>query len=193
MTELSHNTIVAFIEDILNRRGGDSYLGENVTMLAHMLQAADLAENAGADGELICAALLHDIGHYTNEFGDDYLEQGIDNYHQDAGARILEGYFSQRVVDCVKYHVDAKRYLCATDTRYYEQLSDASKLSLKLQGGPMNQEETQTFSTLEYLEDILQVRQWDDRGKDPAKQTPPFSHYRALLENAVQIPSPQIK
>lgn len=186
MSRLTHDTIVAFIEDILERKGADSYLGEEVTMLQHMLQAACLAEEAGADDELICAALLHDIGHYTNEFLENYIEQGVDNFHESAGAIILERFFPDRVVDCVRYHVAAKRYLCATDGDYHEGLSQASKQTLKLQGGSMSPSDAQTFSGKVYLEDIIRVRRWDDLGKSPSKCTPPFSHYRPVLEKIVR-------
>ena len=111
---LTPDNIVAFIADIFERRGADSYLGEQVTMSQHMLQGAQLAEQAGADDEIVAAALLHDIGHYTNEFPDDALERGIDNRHDEAGARVLERFFPDIVTDCVRHHVAAKRYLCAT-------------------------------------------------------------------------------
>ena len=65
MTNTPEN-IVDLIEDIFERRGAESYLGEEVTMAQHMLQAAQCAEEAGADNSQIVAALLHDIGHYKN-------------------------------------------------------------------------------------------------------------------------------
>ena len=61
---LNKNNIVAFLGDIFNRRGAEEYLGENVTMSEHMLQAAQLAEQADAGDRLIAGALLHDIGHF---------------------------------------------------------------------------------------------------------------------------------
>ena len=79
MATLDASNIVEFIGDIFTRRGAESYLGEQVTMSQHMLQAAHLAETAGASETVITAALLHDIGHYTNEFPDDALAQGTDN------------------------------------------------------------------------------------------------------------------
>jgi predicted HD phosphohydrolase len=118
MTEpLTRGTIVAFLADIFARRGADSYLGEQVTMSEHMLQAALLAEEAGAPDALVAGALLHDIGHYTNEFPEDALEQGIDNHHDTAGAAVLAPFFPRLVTDCVRHHVDAKRYLCAASCR----------------------------------------------------------------------------
>ena len=96
MTPLTPNTIVDFIADIFTRRGAESYLGENVTMSEHMLQGALLAEQAGASDTMVAGALLHDIGHYTNEFGDDYIEQGIDNLHEEAGAKAVGVVHDQR-------------------------------------------------------------------------------------------------
>ena len=86
---LGADTIVAFIADIFQRRGADSYLGEPVTMSQHMLQAALLAENAEAGDALVAAALLHDIGHYTSEFPPDAQDQSIDNRHNDVDGPMI--------------------------------------------------------------------------------------------------------
>lgn len=182
---LSKETIVDFIGDIFERRGAESYLGEPVTMSEHMLQGAELAEQAGASDEIIAAALLHDIGHYTNEFPDDALAQGIDNHHDEAGAAILSHFFPSVVTQCVRYHVAAKRYLCATDEAYFSKLSEASVHTLGLQGGPMNEDEVTEFEKNPHLKEIVQVRYWDDQGKVPNHVTPNFAHYAPLLQNVV--------
>ena len=182
---LSRETIVDFIGDIFERRGADSYLGEQVTMSEHMLQGAQLAEEAGARDEIIAAALLHDIGHYTNEFPDDALAQGIDNHHDEAGAAILSTFFPPVVTECVRCHVAAKRYLCATDNAYFAKLSDASVHTLGLQGGPMNAGEIAEFEKNPHLDEIVQVRYWDDLGKVPGHKTPSFSHYAPVLQRVV--------
>lgn len=185
MTPLTPNTIVDFIADIFTRRGAESYLGENVTMSEHMLQGALLAEQAGASDTMVAGALLHDIGHYTNEFGDDYIEQGIDNLHEEAGAKMLAPFFPTAVTDCIRYHVAAKRYLCATDAEYFAKLSDASVKTLELQGGPMSADEIAAFAQNPNLAAILQVRIWDDQGKVPGLRTPAFDHYAPLLQRVV--------
>jgi phosphonate degradation associated HDIG domain protein len=184
-TELSADNIVAFIGDIFERRGAESYLGERVTMSEHMLQGAQLAEHAGATDELVAAALLHDIGHYTNEFPEDALAQGIDNHHDEAGAKVLERFFPDVVTDCVRFHVAAKRYLCATDPDYFGKLSDASVHTLNLQGGPMKEAEVREFSQNANIGPIVQVRYWDDQGKDPAVTAPDFWHYAPMLQRVV--------
>lgn len=182
---LTRETIVPFIADIFERRGAESYLGEAVTMSEHMLQGAVLAEREGAPEELVAAALLHDIGHYTNEFGEDYIEQGIDNLHDEAGARVLAPFFPPVVTECVRLHVAAKRYLCATDPGYFARLSPASVATLKLQGGPMSAEEVAAFERNPYRREAVQVRLWDEGGKVPGMETPPFAHYAPLLQRVV--------
>jgi phosphonate degradation associated HDIG domain protein len=183
--KLDSSSIVAFIADIFERRGAESYLGEDVTMSQHMLQGAVLAERDGAGEELVAAALLHDIGHYTSEFGTLSLGDVRDNYHEEAGARVLAPFFPAVISECVRLHVPAKRYLCATDKSYYDRLSEASKHTLSLQGGPMSAEEVREFERNPYYRQAVQVRIWDDGGKDPAMETPEFRHYMPLLERVV--------
>jgi len=185
-TVLTVGNIVAFIGDIFRRRGAESYLGENVTMSEHMLQTALLAEQAGGDAELIAGALLHDIGHYTNEFPENAAALGVDSKHESAGAAVLASFFPERVTDCVRYHVAAKRYLCATDRDYFGLLSDASVLSLNLQGGPMSAAEVVDFAKNPNLDDILQVRRWDDQGKSHGLKTPDFDHYAPVLQSVAE-------
>jgi predicted HD phosphohydrolase len=184
--QLNADNIVAFIGDIFLRRGADSYLGEEVTMSEHMLQGAQLAEQSGADDEAIVSILLHDIGHYTNEFPEDALDRGIDNHHDTAGAAVLAPYFPSIVTDCVLHHVSAKRYLCTVDPGYFEGLSDASIQTLKLQGGPMNESEVAEFDKKSNLDAIIQVRIWDDLGKVSGVQTPSFEHYAPILQRVVE-------
>ncbi len=167
-----HSTIVEFIADIFERRGAESYLGEAVTMAEHMLQGAVLAEQAGAPDELVAAALLHDIGHYTSEFGTMSLGDERD-------------IFPPVITECVRLHVPAKRYLCATDAGYYDRLSDASKHTLTLQGGPMSAEEVKAFEANPYHREAVKVRIWDDEGKVPGVPTPGFRHYVPLLRRVV--------
>lgn len=182
---MNKSSVVDLITDVFNRRGAESYLGEAVTMSEHMLQGAHIAEQLGADDEMIAAILLHDIGHYTGDFPEDALENNIDNLHEEAGARILAPWFPAVVVDCVRHHVAAKRYLCAVDPAYLEQLSDASVHTLNLQGGPMDADEAASFRDQPHLDAIIQVRKWDDAGKVAGVETPPFEHYVPLLHRLV--------
>jgi [1-hydroxy-2-(trimethylamino)ethyl]phosphonate dioxygenase len=182
---LDRSTIVAFIADIFERRGAESYLGEPVTMSQHMLQGAVLAEREGASDELIAAALLHDIGHYTSEFGPYSPDDTEDNHHDEAGAKVLEHFFPAVITECVRLHVAAKRYLCATDATYYDKLSQASRHTLELQGGPMNAEEVAEFRRNPFYKEAVRVRLWDEGGKDPHMKTPPFRYYVPVLQRVV--------
>ena len=182
---LDPSTIVDFIAGIFERRGAEDYLGEAVTMSAHMLQGAVLAEKEGAPEELVAAALLHDIGHFTSEFGTLSLGDTRDNYHEEAGARVLEPFFPPVITECVRLHVPAKRYLCATDKNYYDRLSEASRHTLSLQGGPMSEDEIAVFEANPYHRDAVRVRIWDDEGKKPDMATPDFQHYVPLLKRVV--------
>ena len=107
MTKINSKNIVDLIEDIFLRRGAESYLGEQVTMAQHMLQAAQCAEESGADIEQIVAALLHDIGHYKNEIPESALAKGVNNFHEEAGANFLEDFFPASVVEPIRHHVAA--------------------------------------------------------------------------------------
>ncbi len=178
--------IVDYIADVFERRGAEAYLGEEVSMAQHMLQAAQEAEISHADPDLIVAALLHDIGHFSNEIPGTVLMKGTNNYHEEVGANFLADYFPPSVTEPIRQHVAAKRYLCATDPQYLSRLSGASVYTLKVQGGPMNPDEVAEFEKSPYLDNCIRVRVWDDAGKDPDKSHPDFSHYRDLVQSLVQ-------
>lgn len=184
-TTLTAETIVPFLADIFERRGGEEYLGEPVTMAEHMLQGAHFAEQANESDEIIVAALLHDIGHFTSEFGMFSMDDVEDRHHEDAGADVLGKFFPQIVVDCVKYHVAAKRYLCATKPEYYNRLSEASVHSLNLQGGPMSESEVVEFEKNPNSKDIVKVRYLDDAGKIAGLVTKSFSDYAPIVQRIV--------
>lgn len=184
-SKLTHDNIVAFIGDIFERRGAESYLGEQVTMSEHMLQGAWLAEQDGAADDLVAAALLHDIGHYTSEFGTYSPDDTKDKHHDEAGAAILAPFFPPVITECARLHVAAKRYLCASDPGYFARLSPASVHTLSLQGGQMNEEEIAAFETNPFHREALRVRIWDDGGKVPGMKTRAFSDYAGLLQRVV--------
>jgi predicted HD phosphohydrolase len=150
-----------------------------------MLQTAALAEAQGAPDTLIAAALLHDIGHFIGEFGDDAPDDTVDRLHEAAGATVLQGYFPRAVTEPVRLHVAAKRYLCATDRTYSDRLSAASKHSLSLQGGPMSAPEIAAFERLDRHEDAVRLRRWDDGGKATGLRTKTFDDFRPLLQRVI--------
>lgn len=182
---LTQASIVDFLADIFDRRGGEEYLGEPVTMAEHMLQGAAIAEKDGQRDEIIVAALLHDIGHFTSEFGTFSMTDTEDRYHEEAGADLLARFFPSVVTDCVRFHVAAKRYLCATRPEYMSLLSAASVHSLNLQGGPMNAGEVAEFEKNPNVQDIVAVRYLDDAGKEPDMKTPGFAHFAPIVQRVV--------
>lgn len=182
---LNQDTIVDFIGSIFDRRGGEEYLGEPVTMGEHMLQSATIAEHNGQSEEIIVAALLHDIGHFISEFGTFTMEDTEDRHHEDAGAEALERFFPKVITDCCRYHVAAKRYLCATRSDYFSRLSEASIHSLNLQGGPMTAQDVTDFEKNPNLETIIAVRYLDEAGKRAGMKTPDFWHFAPMVQRQV--------
>ncbi len=177
--------VIDRLEDIFERRGKDAYLGEPVTVAEHMYQSAALALAANAPDVLVAAALLHDVGHFTSEFGSYTPDDTLDRHHDSAGAAILEGFFPELVIACVRMHVRAKRYLCTIDPAYLDGLSSASRHSLSLQGGLMNHEELAEFEKVEFHREAVAVRIWDDGAKNPGMQAGCFQDFRPLLERVV--------
>lgn len=161
--------------------GGSSY-DESVTLTEHCLQTAANAEAAGAGEALIAAALLHDVGHFllTAERGDEnYLDATRE--HEVAGERYLATAFGPEVARPVGLHVPAKRYLCATDPAYHDALSEASKMSLAVQGGAFDETQCEAFERLPGWKEGVAVRRWDDLGKQPGTATRDLGDYRPLL------------
>ncbi len=185
LAELTAENIVDFIGDIFARRGSEEYLGEPVTMAEHLLQGATIAEQNGQDEEIIVAALLHDIGHFTSEFGMFTMDDTEDRHHEDAGEKVLAPFFPRVIADCVRHHVAAKRYLCATRPEYFARLSTASVKSLQLQGGPMDAAEVAAFANEPHLAQIIAVRYLDEAGKRADMQTPPFCHFAPMVQRQV--------
>ena len=143
-----------------------------MSQLEHALLTAQLAEhNNPNDREFIFACLVHDIGHQLqNTVGTDF---GVQN-HEIVGYQFLkERGFSEKICMLVKEHVNAKRYLCR-DKKYFENLSNASKETLKYQGlafkgeleNIMTKEEAKEFEKCKYFREIIMLRKYDDCGKD---------------------------
>jgi phosphonate degradation associated HDIG domain protein len=161
-----------------------------VTQLQHALQCATLAARAEAPDPLVAAALLHDLGHLLYEQADHEMGTGKDDVHQYLALPFLRPYFGPAVLEPIKFHVDAKRWLCATDPAYWAALSAGSQRSLVLQGGPFSADAALAFIAQPYAEDAVRLRRWDDRAKDPAHDVRPFSAWRDLLERVAARPWP---
>lgn len=176
---------VSTIIDIMRDNGGDLYGGECITQLEHGLQCAKLAMDEGASEALIAAALLHDIGHLVDNKFHLGQENDVDRHHESIGAAYLSKHFPKAVTEPIRLHVDAKRYMCATDAAYAASLSDESKRSLRLQGGPFTKEQADSFIAHPHAEEAVLLRKWDDLGKDPEMVTPTVDDFAPMLGRLV--------
>ena len=149
----------------------------NVSQLQHALQAAQQAESEGCTPATVLASLLHDVGHMIHELGEDPAGRGIDDVHEELGAAWLAKHFTPDVVEPVRLHVAAKRYLCATESDYFGKLSADSVRSLELQGGLMSPEELAAFCAHPQHAEAVRLRRFDEAAKDPRAATPDFDHY----------------
>jgi len=165
------------IETLFARHGASQYSGEPVTQLQHALQTAHLAEQSDADDPLVTACLLHDLGHLLNDQGETPSLRGIDDTHQYYALPFLRGLFDDAVLDAIKLHVDAKRYLCQANAGYHAKLSDDSKRSLALQGGVFSAERAARFLDQPGARDAVMLRQWDDLAKQADLATPSLAHF----------------
>ncbi len=158
---------------------GQSFYDEDVRQLEHGLQAALLARNAGASSEEVVAGLFHDIGHLMVDEHDatgDFLEEDL--CHETLGGDLLEPYFTAAVVDPIRLHVPAKRYLCTVDESYYNGLSESSKKSFAVQGGKMSDEEKAEMEKNPHLDKVLELRRRDDGAKVIGLETPTLGDFR---------------
>jgi len=169
------------IADLFNNTRIQLYGGEAITHQQHGLQAAWMAEKSDESNELVIACLLHDLGHMLLVQGNDDLANGIDDQHEQKIVPFLSGLLPAEVLDPIRWHVDAKRYLCYADGHYYATLSEASKLSLTLQGGSMNLEQAQSFISRPHAQATLALRRYDDAAKVRGLVVPAFEHYLPRL------------
>ena len=160
------------------------YIGENVTIAEHMIQSAMVAEKTKSKDNLICSCLLHDYGHFIVEDPDELVKNNQDGKHEDIGYEYLKKFFKKDIVEPIKYHVLAKRYL-ARDKKYYKKLSEASKISLKLQGGILNNKEANLFEKDEFFKDSIKLRKFDESAKKIGVNIKDISEYKDLLKSSL--------
>jgi len=161
-----------------------------VSALSHALQTAQLAEWADAESPLVAAALLHDLGHFLVPPAEP--GSGRVPHEQRALGVLAEG-FGPEVLEPIRLHVQAKRYLVATDPSYARSLTPRSRRALQAQGGPMSRAEQRGFEQTPHALGAVKLRQWDDRAKEAGKRTPPLAYYLGVLEEVLQAPIHQHK
>lgn len=177
---------IEFLTDALVQQGVRQYGMEPVSQLEHALQCAALAEDDGAPSALIVAALLHDIGHMLHGLDPHAGRRGVDDRHEVTGAALVGRWFGPDVSEPVRFHVAAKRYLCAVEPGYHDTLSPASRRTLEQQGRAFTAEAAQGFIVQRYANDAVRLRRWDDRAKVAGRNDiPRLSHYRIHLRRSL--------
>ncbi len=156
------------------------YIGEKVTMTEHMIQSAMIAEKNKCSSSLVCASLLHDYGHFILDDPNELVNKKEDGKHEDVAYIYLKKYFKKSVVEPIKIHVNAKRYL-ARNKKYYDILSQASKVSLHLQGGVMDQDEAKIFEKEKFFDDAIKLRKFDEAAKKVGIKMKDINDYKNLL------------
>jgi phosphonate degradation associated HDIG domain protein len=176
---------VSHVLECFRLRGDSGYGKEAVSQLEHALQSAYAAEQAGGSPQFVAACLLHDVGHLLHDLPEDAPDHDIDDEHEQLGAAWLSDHFVPEVVEPIRLHVAAKRYLCAVDGDYFSKLSPPSVQSLHLQGGPMTPAQAAHFEKHPHFQEAIQLRRIDDQAKIPNLSTPPLTHYRDHLSQSL--------
>jgi 2-amino-1-hydroxyethylphosphonate dioxygenase (glycine-forming) len=180
--ERSAQQTVNEIFDLYQQYGSEDYIGEPVSQVEHMCQAAELAEAEGYPEDVILAAFFHDIGHFCEHI---MPVQQMDGFgivdHEKLGADFLRSKgFSENIASLVQNHVQAKRYLTYHSSSYYEQLSEASKKTLEFQGGVMTANEAAVFEADPLFDLHIKLRKWDEKAKLENKPMPPIQKYKDM-------------
>jgi predicted HD phosphohydrolase len=122
--------------------------GFAVDQLTHSLQTATRAEQAGADDEMLVAALCHDVGKYVS----------VAN-HPKIAAEILRPYVRDEVYHVIRTHQDFQ------GRHYYHHFGGNPDAREQYRGEPW-------FALGEQFAD-----EWDQISFDPGYPTKPLSHF----------------
>ena len=172
------NIIDKIISNFINNKS--LYIGERITISEHMIQAAMIAEKTKSTKGFICSCLLHDYGHFILEDPDELVRKDLDGKHENIGYEYLKKFFKKDVVEPIKYHVMAKRYL-AREKKYFNALSEASKISLKLQGGLLTKKERKEFEKKYFFKQSIELRKFDEAAKKINIKIKSINDYKDLL------------
>ena len=185
MNPESAKIVVDEVFTLYEKFGSSDYIGEPVSQIEHMCQAAQLAEAEGYDDEVILAAFFHDIGHLYEHVAE--VEQmngyGVKDHESIGYTFLREKGFSEKIARLVESHVPAKRYLTYKFRDYYLRLSPASKITLQKQGGVMSYEEARKFEEDALFDLYIKIRKWDDLAKEVNVPLPSLQKYRDIAFN----------
>ncbi|WP_025130996.1 phosphonate degradation HD-domain oxygenase [Pseudomonas sp. PH1b] len=158
--------VIAEVFGLYERFGDSDYIGEPVSQIEHMSQAAQLAMAEGYDDEVVLAAFFHDIGHICVQDAENMGGYGVVSHERLGADYLRRAGFSERLARLVEYHVQAKRYLTFKDPGYYQRLSEASRRTLEYQGGVMSAAEAAAFELDPLWAVSLRMRHWDEQAKE---------------------------
>lgn len=169
---------------LFEQQGDSDYIGEPVSILEHCWQAYERAKEAGAPEHVQVALMLHDIGHMLGmEAGFPVGMEGCGiQSHEIIGGDFLLSLGAHEYVSwLVANHVNAKRFLVWQDPDYYNQLSDASRTTLRHQGGPMSDKEASAFMARPGYDAVLHMRTFDEAAKIPGLPKPSIEVIKAIF------------
>lgn len=158
--------VVEEVFGLYRQYGTDDYIGEPVSQIEHMSQAAQLALDEGYDDEVVLAAFFHDIGHFCVNDAKNMDGYGVVSHERVGADYLRRAGFSERLAKLVEYHVQAKRYLTLRQPGYFDLLSEASIRTLGYQGGVMTADEARAFEQDPLCAVSLRMRHWDEQAKE---------------------------
>lgn len=166
-------------------------VGHMVWHSAPATAAVEGKKNAARKGAMqglldhLAAGESHEYQHTPVEQAALLRGKRANDLHEHRAQWFLENLFGPEVLEPIRLHVEAKRYLCFAEPGYWDILSPASKHSLEVQGGPHDAERAHRFAHMVHAEDAVQLRRWDDSAKVPGTRTPDLEHYKKILEAVV--------
>jgi predicted HD phosphohydrolase len=161
---IAHESVLAWAkvpDHVLSllRSLADVTVGFRVDQLTHALQTATRAQRAGADDEVVVAALCHDIAKAISEPN-----------HPAVAADLLEPYVEPEVAWMVRVHQDFQ------GRHYYVHLGKDPDLRDRHRDHP-------AYDLAERFAD-----QWDQTSFDPDFDTLPLEHFEPLVRQVFAAP-----
>ena len=155
-------SLVKSIIDLYKEKGHLKY-DSHITHLEHALHTAEMAIQNNESEEFQLSCFLHDIGHLLlDEHNNmpDFLNKNLN--HERIGDNYIRPIFGKEISDPILYHVLAKRYLCSSDSEYFDNLSEASKKSFHLQGGNIS---VKKIKQTPGFDKAIKMRRYEDLSK----------------------------
>jgi predicted HD phosphohydrolase len=149
--------------------------GEDLSVLDHSLQTADILQRAFPDDvELQVAGLLHDI---------DQVIGCHPSLHGEVAAEYLGAVVHAPVLGLIQLHVPAKRFLVSRDPCYRSRLSAASEVSFRSQSEHVPTDEMERFADNVLARRAIALRRADEQAKSSSVRTPALRSWYEVLHD----------